>query len=82
MDFSQNYIFLGVGVAISVLGFFLKKEARKTQQMDEKLQELGLKIEKNDVRDSERWRNANKLLEDRREDVKALFSKLEEKKRR
>jgi low affinity Fe/Cu permease len=82
MDFSQNYIFLGVGVAISVLGFFLKKEARKTQQMDEKLQELGLKIEKNDVRDSERWTNAYKLLEDRREDIKSIFSKLEEKKRR
>jgi|TARA_R110000824_G_scaffold400791_2_gene609352 hypothetical protein len=82
MDFPQDYIFLGVGVAISVLGFFLKKEARKTQMMDETLQELGLKIAKNDVRDSERWNNALKLLEDRREDIKDIYSKLEGKKRR
>lgn len=82
MDGLQDYIFLGVGVAISVLGFFLKKEARKTQQMDERLQELGLKIAKNDVRDAERWTNTLKLLEDRREDIKSIFAKLEEKKRR
>lgn len=82
MNGLQDYIFLGVGVAISVLGFFLKKEARKTQMMDDSLQELRLKIAKNDVRDGERWRTANKLLEDRREDIKLLFAKLEEKKRR
>jgi hypothetical protein len=82
MDFPQDYIFLGVGVAISVLGFFLKKEARKTQVMEDKLSDLGLKMAQNDVRDSERWRNATKLLEDRREDIKSIFSKLEEKKRR
>jgi hypothetical protein len=82
MNGLQDYIFLGVGVAISVLGFFLKKEARKTQMMDDSLQELGLKIAKNDVRDRERWSTANKLLEDRREDIKNIYMKLEEKKRR
>ena len=79
MDFPSDYIFLGVGVALSILGFFLKKEARKTQQMEETLQGLSLKIAQNDVRDSERWTNAMKLLEDRREDVKNLYAKLEER---
>ena len=82
MDFPQDYIFLGVGVAISVLGFFLKKEARKTQEMDSKIQELALQMAQNDVRDSERWKNATKLLEDRREDIKVIFAKLEGKARR
>jgi hypothetical protein len=50
--------------------------------MDERLQDLGLKIAKNDVRDSERWSNTMKLLEDRREDIKTIFAKLEEKRRR
>jgi hypothetical protein len=79
MEFPSDYIFLGVGVALSILGFFLKKEARKTQQMEETLQGLSLKIAQNDVRDSERWTNAMKLLEDRREDVKNLYAKLEER---
>ena len=81
MDFPHDYIFLGVGVAISVLGFFLKKEARKTQQMDERLLELTLKMAQNDVRDSERWSNATKLFEDRREDIKTIFSKLEDRRK-
>ena len=79
MDFPSDYIFLGVGVALSILGFFLKKEARKTQQMDETLQGLSLKIAQNDVRDCERWSVAMKLLEDRREDVKNLYAKLEKR---
>ena len=82
MDFPQDYIFLGVGVAISVLGFFLKKEAKKTQDMDTKIQELALQMAQNDVRDFERWKNATKLLEDRREDIKVIFAKLEGKERR
>ena len=78
----HNYIFLGVGVAISVLGFFLKKEARKSQENDRRIGTLEMLLAKNDVRDCERWKVVNKQLEDRREDVKTLFSKLEEKQRR
>ena len=79
MDF-QGYIFLGVGVAISVLGFFLKKEARKAEALDERLGKVETDLAKNEARDLERWIVANKLLEDRRQDIKALFEKLEEKK--
>mgnify|MGYP003152173169 CR=1 FL=1 len=74
MEF-QGYIFLGVGVAISVLGFFLKKEARKAESMSERLGTLEILMAKNEVRDCERWRQANKLLEDRRLDCIKLFDK-------
>tara|TARA_R110000824_G_scaffold48484_8_gene136929 strand:- start:731 stop:970 length:240 start_codon:yes stop_codon:yes gene_type:complete len=76
----HNYIFLGVGVALSVLGFFLKKEARKSMENDKRIGTLEMLMAKNDVRDAERWKVANKLMEDRREDVKTLYAKFEGKK--
>ena len=75
----HNYMFLGVGVAISVLGFFLKKEAAKAQEMDNRIKDLEVRMAKNDVRDVERWKIADKTMEDRRVDVKVLFDKLEGK---
>ena len=72
MEF-HNYIFLGVGVAISVLGFFLKREAKKAAELDERVKTLEVLWAKNEARDGERWREANKLLEDRREDVRKLY---------
>ena len=79
MDF-QGYIFLGVGGAISVLGFFLKKEARKADSLDQRLGKVETDLAKNEARDLERWVVANKLLEDRRQDIQKLFEKLEGKK--
>jgi len=79
MDF-QGYIFLGVGVAISVLGFFLKKEARKADSLDQRLGKVETDLAKNEARDLERWIVANKLMEDRRVDIQKLFEKLEGKK--
>jgi hypothetical protein len=76
MEF-HNYIFLGVGVAISVLGFFLKREAKKSQDNDQRISTLEMLMAKNDVRDYERWKVANKQLEDRREDIKTLFGKFD-----
>ena len=76
----QAYVFLGVGVAISVLGFFLKKEARKAAELDERVKTLETDLAKNEARDLERWNVANKLMEDRREDCKNLFEKLNAKK--
>jgi len=79
VDF-QGYIFLGVGVAISVLGFFLKKEARKADSLDQRLGKVETDLAKNEARDLERWIVANKLMEDRRQDIQNLFEKLEGKK--
>lgn len=73
----SNYIFVGVSVAISVLGFFLRREARKAQEMEERLKELEVQLAQNDVRDQERWANCNKNLEDRRLDIKTLFDKID-----
>tara|TARA_R110002020_G_scaffold161466_1_gene346653 strand:+ start:624 stop:872 length:249 start_codon:yes stop_codon:yes gene_type:complete len=75
----QAYVFLGVGVAISVLGFFLKKEAKKAGELDDRVKTLETDLAKNEARDLERWNVANKLMEDRREDVQKLFEKLEAK---
>tara|TARA_Y100001938_G_C7958196_1_gene362870 strand:+ start:493 stop:744 length:252 start_codon:yes stop_codon:yes gene_type:complete len=75
----ESYMFLGVTVALSVLGFFLKREARKSAENDKRISMLEMLLAKNDVRDHERWKKANKELEDRRIDVQTLFSKLEGK---
>jgi len=76
MDGFSSYVFLGVGVAISVLGFFLKKEARKTEDMSKRIGTLEMLLAKNDVRDCERWAVAHKLMEDRREDCIKLYDRL------
>ncbi len=72
MDF-QGYIFLGVGCALSVLSFFLRKFAQRSENMEKRIGTLEVLLAKNEARDSERWKQANKLLEDRREDVIKLF---------
>jgi hypothetical protein len=66
-----------VGVALSVLGFFLKKEARKSQENDRRIGTLEILLAKNEVRDCERWKVAHKLFEDRRNDVVKIYDKLE-----
>jgi hypothetical protein len=76
---SNMAIPMGLGVAISVLGFFLKKEARKAQEMDDRIKTLEVMIAQNNVRDEERWNNVIKSLEDRRVDIKTVFEKLEGK---
>ena len=72
----QSYIFLGVGVALSVLGFFLKQLAGKIQRNDQRVGQLEIHLAKNKARDDERWGQAQKLLEDRRVDVQKLYDKL------
>ena len=76
MDFPHDYIFLGVGVALSILGFFLKKEARKSQENDQRISTLEVLLAKNEVRDCERWKVCHKVLEDRRDDIKTLFAEI------
>ena len=68
MDF-QSYCFLGVGVAVSVIGFFLKriKEEVDVQKAKNAKLEIGV------ARHHEKIRNLEKLVEDRREDVKRIF---------
>ena len=75
----HSYIFLGVGVAISVLGFFLKKEAQKQCELDGRVKHLEITIAKNGALDGERWKQTNKLLEDRREDIIKIYDIIQKK---
>ena len=75
----QPIIFLGVGCALSVLGFFLRKEAKRVCDLSMRLGQVETDLAKNEARDLGRWETTNKLLEDRREDVKTIFEKLETK---
>ena len=72
MGFSE-YILIGVGTCLSVLGFFLKRESKRLGELDAKLEEITVKLAQNDVRDSERWAITDKRLEDRRVDVRKLY---------
>jgi len=72
MGFSE-YILIGVGTCLSVLGFFLKRESKRLGELDAKLEEITVKLAQNDVRDSERWAITDKRLEDRRIDVRKLY---------
>ena len=65
----ETYIFLGLSVAVSVIGFFLKriKEDVDVQKAKNAKLEIGV------ARHYEKIRNLEKLAEDRREDVKRIF---------
>ena len=73
----ESYMFLGVTMALSVLGFFLKKEAKKSEEMNQRVGTLEILMAKNEVRDCERWKVSHKLMEDRRDDVVKLYDKLD-----
>lgn len=65
----NGYIFIGVGVALSVLGFFLKRIKAEMDQAKEITQ--GLQI--GQARQEERIKTLLKLAEDRRRDIQRLF---------
>ena len=71
----ETYIFLGLSVAVSVIGFFLKriKEEVDVQKAKNAKLEIGV------ARHYEKIRNIEKLAEDRREDVKRIFELLGKK---
>ena len=72
MDYNE-YILIGVGTCLSVLGYFLKKESRRLTGVVEKVDTMNITLAKNEVRDVERWRSIDKRLEDRRADVRKLY---------
>ena len=68
----STYMFAGVGVALSVLAFFLKKNKVELDAMKEAVRKLELK----DAMNSERIRTLLKTVEDRRRDVQKIFDKI------
>jgi hypothetical protein len=72
MEYSE-YILIGIGTAISVIGYFLKRESRKLDALEKLVSDIKVTLAKNEVRDCERWTQTNKRLEDRRVDVRKLY---------
>ena len=68
----DGYILLGIGVALSVLGFFLKRIKEEVDYLKSKNQRLEI----NQARNHERLANIDKVLEDRRHDIKKLFERI------
>ena len=66
-----HYMFAGVTLAISVLGFFLKKNKMEIDSMKEVIR----KLEISDARNSERIKTLLKVVEDRRRDIQNLYEK-------
>ena len=71
----SHYMFAGVGVALSILAFFIKRNQWEIEKMNERLRQ----VEISDAGQTKDLEHLTKLAEDRREDVKNLFKRLEGK---
>ena len=71
----SHYMFAGVGVAISILAFFIKRIKMEVDDMKERLRQ----IEISDAGQSKDVEHLTKLSEDRRRDIQKLFEKLDAK---
>lgn len=72
-------IFVTLGVMVSVVAFFLKKESMKVDRLQKRLTEIEIELAKNSARDAERWNQTSKLLEDRRVDIHQIFDQINKK---
>ena len=68
-------MFAGVGVALSILAFFIKRNKWELDDMKERLRD----IEISHAGQVKEVNHLNKLAEDRREDIKKLFERMEGK---
>ena len=68
-------MFAGVGVAVSILAFFIKRIKVELDDMKERLRQ----IEISDAGQTKDVEHLTKLAEDRREDVKNIFKQLDAK---
>lgn len=65
----NGYIFIGIGVSVSVLGFFLKRIKAEVDSAKQLLQEMQVK----QAMSEERIKTLLKLTEDRRKDIQKIF---------
>jgi len=68
-----EYILIGIGTAFSIIGYFLKRENQRLEELENLVNEINVSLAKNGVLDRERWSSANKRLEDRRADIRKLY---------
>jgi hypothetical protein len=69
----SEYVLIGVGTCLSILGYFLKKESTRLSDVKKKVEDISISLAQNEVRDTERWAITDKRLEDRRNDVRKLY---------
>jgi uncharacterized membrane-anchored protein YhcB (DUF1043 family) len=72
----NEMIMIAVGLMVSVVAFFLKRESLRVDRISSELRKIEIELAKNDARDAERWSQTKKLLEDRRQDVVKIFEKI------
>ncbi len=68
-------MFAGLGVALSILAFFIKRNKWEIDDMKDRLRQLEIQ-NAGQIKDIN---HLDKLSEDRREDIKKLFEKMEAK---
>jgi len=73
----KEIIIMAIGTMVSVIAFYLKRESLKVEKLQSDMREMEIDLAKNGARDSERWIQIQKLLEDRRLDVVKIFEKIE-----
>lgn len=73
----EKIVLIGLGMMVSMVAFFLKKESMKIDRLSKRIQQMEIDLARNSARDAERWTQTTKLLEDRRTDVIKIFEKLD-----
>ena len=71
----SHYMFAGVGVDVSILAFFIKRNKWEIDDMKERLRQ----VEINDAAQTRDVEHLTKTSEDRRRDIQKLFEKMESK---
>ena len=77
MEYS-DIIIASIGIGISVITFFLKKESRRVDRMEKAILDIQRNLTRNNCRDEERWHWVDKNMEDRRKDIRKLFDMIRE----
>jgi len=72
-------VFVALGIMVSVVAFFLKRESMKVDRIQKRLTNIEIELAKNSARDCERWNQTSKLLEDRRVDIHQIFDQINKK---
>tara|TARA_B100000085_G_scaffold196227_1_gene179948 strand:+ start:3642 stop:3887 length:246 start_codon:yes stop_codon:yes gene_type:complete len=75
----SNIVFIILGGTISIIAYFLKRENTRIERIGQKLRRIEVALAENGARDSERWIQTQRLLEDRREDVIKIFEQINKK---
>lgn len=78
----RDYIMIAIGLAIGMIGWFLKREINRVDRhitnIKERMRDSEMDQVANDTRDKERWKWIEKNMEDRRQDIRKLYDMVQE----